>query len=176
MSSHATPVYASAVTVYVGTVRSSTAVTTPNAPRPSAAAGNHAWSRSTRCVRPSASMISSAVTALERLPLRIPEPWVPVAAAPATEMWGSEPRLWRARPSAARTGASCANVTSPSTRTRSPSTSIRVGRSSSEISAPSVSPTSLNVCRVACTRSDSAPAITAASSSRSAGSSVSAAR
>ena len=121
-------------------------------------------------------MISRAVTALERLPLRVPEPWVPVAAAPATEMWGSEPRLWRARPSASSTGASCANVTSPSTRTRSPSTSIRAGRFSSEINDPSVSPTSVNVWRVAWTRSESAAETAAASSSRSVGSSVSAAR
>ena len=36
--------------------------------------------------------------AADRILLRLPEPWVPVAAAPAMEMCGSEPRLCSAQP------------------------------------------------------------------------------
>ena len=45
---------------------------------------------------PSAVTSSMAETAVERLPLLLPEPWVPVAQAPATEMCGREARLWTA--------------------------------------------------------------------------------
>jgi hypothetical protein len=36
---------------------------------------------------------SRPATAVARLPLASPEPWVAVATAPATEMWGSDARL-----------------------------------------------------------------------------------
>ena len=39
-------------------------------------------------------------TAVARLPLPSPEPWVPVSHAPATEMCGSDARLGSARPAA----------------------------------------------------------------------------
>ena len=42
---------------------------------------------------------SSAATAVARLRLASPEPWVAVATAPATEMCGSEARLCSATPS-----------------------------------------------------------------------------
>ena len=48
---------------------------------------------------PSAPTIRTARTAVARFPLRSPEPWVPVAIAPATEMWGSDAMLCSARPS-----------------------------------------------------------------------------
>ena len=81
-----------------------------------------------------------------------PEPWVPVAQAPATEMCGSEPRLCSAFPSACS-----AAVTSPY---RSPaeivtaesSIVITRGRSSTETSVPEVSAIRLNECPVPSTR------------------------
>ena len=42
--------------------------------------------------------MSSEATAVAREPFSTPEPWVPVATAPATEMCGSEARLPRAQP------------------------------------------------------------------------------
>jgi len=57
-------------------------------------------------VSPEAVTSSSPATAVARLPLASPEPWVAVATAPATEMWGSEARLARATPSPARASAS----------------------------------------------------------------------
>ena len=41
-----------------------------------------------------AMVLSIAFTAVARLPSESPDPWVPVATAPPTEMWGSDPRLW----------------------------------------------------------------------------------
>ena len=40
------------------------------------------------------------------MPSRLPDPCVPVAIAPATEMWGSDARLCNATPLAWSTGAS----------------------------------------------------------------------
>ncbi|KDP92431.1 hypothetical protein W824_00305 [Clavibacter cf. michiganensis LMG 26808] len=57
-------------------------------------------------VSPSAVIISSAATAVPRLPLPMPDPWVAVAMAPPTEMCGSDARLWIARPSSPRSSAS----------------------------------------------------------------------
>jgi hypothetical protein len=39
-----------------------------------------------------------AETAVDRFPFLTPEPCVPVAQAPATEIWGNEARLCRAKP------------------------------------------------------------------------------
>ena len=47
-------------------------------------------------MEPSWVTICMAETAVERLPLLLPEPWVAVAQAPTTEMCGREARLWRA--------------------------------------------------------------------------------
>ena len=38
--------------------------------------------------------------AVDRIPFASPDPWVPVAVAPATEMCGSEPVLCSAKPCA----------------------------------------------------------------------------
>ena len=82
-------------------------VTTPSDPSETTLPGNVAGSSSREIVTssPSARTMSIARTAVDRLPLRSPDPWVPVAQAPATEMCGSEARLWRAKPAACRTGA-----------------------------------------------------------------------
>ena len=74
-------------------------VTTPSAPSATHRArevGLAAADRSTS--EPSAVTSSTARTAVGSEPLRMPEPCVPVAQAPATEMCGSEPRLCRAIP------------------------------------------------------------------------------
>ena len=42
---------------------------------------------------PSAKTMSKDLTAVAKFPLLLPEPWVPVAMAPAIEMWGSYARL-----------------------------------------------------------------------------------
>ena len=55
---------------------------------------------------PSEVTSSSAATAVARLPFVSPEPWVAVATAPATEMWGSEARLCSASPSGSSASAS----------------------------------------------------------------------
>ena len=49
--------------------------------------------RRTVASEPSAVTSSTAPTAVGSEPLRLPDPWVPVDAAPATEMCGSDPRL-----------------------------------------------------------------------------------
>ena len=72
---------------------SSNRVITPKAPRPTASAFRSGFERSTVTSEPSAFTSSTADTAVDRMPLRSPEPWVPVAVAPATEMCGSEPVL-----------------------------------------------------------------------------------
>ena len=62
--------------------------------------------RETRTSSPSDVTSSSPATAVARLPLATPEPWVAVATAPATEMCGSEARLCRASPASASESAS----------------------------------------------------------------------
>ena len=54
--------------------------------------------RRSATISPAEVTSSSARTAVARLPLRSPEPWVAVAIAPATAMCGSEARLCSARP------------------------------------------------------------------------------
>ena len=73
-------------------------VTTPRAPRATTAPGKSAPSRSRVRVTTSPPALTSSIprTAVARLPLRSPEPWVPVAQAPAREMWGREAVLWMA--------------------------------------------------------------------------------
>jgi len=51
------------------------------------------FSRENVFTSPPASTISIAHTAVAKLPLRSPDPWVAVAHAPATEISGSDARL-----------------------------------------------------------------------------------
>ena len=71
---------------------------TPNIPSPTAIAASAGCARSTVCSVLSAPTTSSATTAVARIPLASPDPWVPVAVAPAIEMCGSEPVLCSAKP------------------------------------------------------------------------------
>jgi len=73
-------------------------VTTPRAPRCTTAPGKEPSPRPISAMSPSAVTISRAATAAARFWLAGPEPWVPVAQAPATEMCGSEARLRSAKP------------------------------------------------------------------------------
>jgi hypothetical protein len=81
-------------------------VTTPSAPSPTTSPSKSGSPLEAVGVSPEAVTSSRPATAVARLPLASPEPWVPVATAPATEMWGNDARLARAIPSAARASAS----------------------------------------------------------------------
>ena len=75
-----------------------TRTTMPNAPRPTGMPSKPssflvAWRSS-----PSAATYSMPAIAADRILLPLPDPWVPVAVAPAMEMCGSEPRLCSAQP------------------------------------------------------------------------------
>ncbi len=73
---------------------------------------------------PSGPMNSNAATAVARFPLRSPEPCVPVAIEPATEMWGSEAKLCSANPASWTARPSAAYVIHPEARTSRRSASI----------------------------------------------------
>jgi len=96
--SHGSPVYASCLTRYVGSMSRVTRTTIPNAPRPTGIPSKSGCSRPVRRSSPSAATYSRPATAADRIRFPLPEPWVPVAVAPAMEMCGSEPRLASARP------------------------------------------------------------------------------
>src|SRR5699024_3558556 len=127
-------------------------VTTPSVPSASTAPSKISGSASRESVSrsPPAVTISIArtVEARERWPS--PEPWVPVALAPPTEMCGSEPMLGRARPRSAAARASSPYRTPAATRTvravvsnsRSAGIRARVTRGAS------LAATSENECRV----------------------------
>src|SRR5450432_3281534 len=66
---------------------------------------------------PSATTISSPLTAEERFPFFTPEPCVAVVILPATEICGREARLCRANPFLSRYGASSPYFIPPSTVT-----------------------------------------------------------
>ncbi len=74
------------------------AVTTPSAPSEVTAPPNRSSSRPIVTVEPSAVTSSTSRTIVESGPLRTPEPWVPVATDPATEMCGRDAMLCNARP------------------------------------------------------------------------------
>ena len=104
-ASHGRPVKTSWRTSNVGTVASSTRITTPRAPSATTDPGKSASPRRSVSTSPEAVMSSSPTTspASERVPS--PEPWVPVATAPATEMCGREAMAVSARPRACRSAA-----------------------------------------------------------------------
>ncbi|WP_079320001.1 hypothetical protein [Microbispora sp. GKU 823] len=81
-----------------GTTSSVMATTAPRAPNATTAPANRSPSTSRLSVTrsPSAVTISIARTEVARPPLASPEPWVPVAQEPATEMCGRDARLGRA--------------------------------------------------------------------------------
>jgi hypothetical protein len=93
-----------------GTRSSVKLTTTPSAPSATTAPPKQSLSASRLSVTrsPAAVTSSTARTAVARLPLRIPEPWVPVAQAPATEMCGSDPRFGSAQPCRSRRAPSSA--------------------------------------------------------------------
>lgn len=74
------------------------AVTTPRAPSEVTAPPKRGSSRPMASTEPSAVISSTSRTADESGPLPTPEPWVPVATEPATEMCGSEAMFGSARP------------------------------------------------------------------------------
>ena len=76
-----------------------TRVTAPSAPSPTTRPSKSGSPREAVTSSPAEVTSSRPATAVARLPLASPEPWVAVATAPATEMWGSDARLCRARPS-----------------------------------------------------------------------------
>lgn len=72
----------------------------PRVPRESTAPSKISGSRSREIDSRSPPAVTSSIVRTEEARLRFPfpEPWVPVALAPPTEMWGSEPMLGSARP------------------------------------------------------------------------------
>ena len=62
-------------------------------------------------------MTSRPTTVEARLPDRSPDPWVPLATAPPTEMCGNEARLGSAQPSACSLAASSPYNAQAETRT-----------------------------------------------------------
>jgi hypothetical protein len=90
--------------------------------------------------------ISRADTAVATLPLPSPEPCVPVAHAPATEMCGKDPRLRRAWPAACRCVANSPYRTPAATVTvaRSASMSIVGGNAATDTRSPGESAMRLN--------------------------------
>src|SRR5690606_28738821 len=89
-----------------------------SAPRATTAPGKSSAPRSRVTRAPSAVTSSRARTAADRLWLPGPEPWVPVATEPATEMCGSDARFASANPAACSSVASRAYVVAAPTRTR----------------------------------------------------------
>ncbi len=77
-----------------------TDVTMPRAPRPTTLPSKSASPRAIVRSPPAPSMTVSAATAVASERFASPDPCVPVATAPATEMWGSEARLASAHPRA----------------------------------------------------------------------------
>jgi hypothetical protein len=71
---------------------------TPREPSETTIPSKFGSPRNTRSNEPSAETNSSPATAVARLPFLSPDPWVPVAIAPATVMWGRDARLWTAQP------------------------------------------------------------------------------
>ncbi len=70
----------------------------PSAPTETTTPSKSGCPRSKRRNSPSAVTSSIAVTTVANPPLVDPEPWVPVATAPATVTCGSDGRLWSAQP------------------------------------------------------------------------------
>lgn len=126
-------------------------------------------SRPTTSVEPSAVTSSTSRTAAASGPLATPEPWVPVATEPATEMCGREAMFGSASPCACTTRASSAYRTPPPTRTvrAAVSTATSEGSASSDSSTPSApgSAISLKECPLPSTRSRALSATTARSAS-----------
>ncbi len=131
-------------------------VTTPSAPSEVTAPPNRSSSRPSTTVEPSAVTSSTSRTADASGPLPTPEPCVPVATDPATEMCGSEAMFASARPRACTARASSAYRTPPPTRTvrAAVSTSTSAGRSASDSRTPSApgSAISLKECPLPSTR------------------------
>lgn len=92
-------------------------MTTPSAPRDVTAPSKRSSPRAIVTVEPSAVTISTSRTADASEPLRTPEPCVPVATEPATEMCGRDAMLGSASPCSATRRASSAYRTPPDTRT-----------------------------------------------------------
>ena len=91
---------------------------------------------------------SSAATAVARLPLASPDPWVAVATAPATEMCGSEARLCKAIPSRFRAPASSPYVTpAPRETVAAPRSTTTSAGSASSATSSVLSAMSLKECR-----------------------------
>lgn len=100
---------------------------------------------------PSGLTSSTAQTAVDKMPLPSPEPCVPVAVAPATDIWGSDPVLCSANPCRCSLAARIPYVVPPETDTVqcSASTLIPGSISDSEMSAPpGESAIELKECRV----------------------------
>jgi hypothetical protein len=137
----------------VGSIASSSAVTTPSAPSATRCASSDSDAASdpdpdTCATSPDARTTSSPTTACASEGFRTPEPCVPVATAPAVEMCGRDARFPSAQPRASRPAATCACVMPAATRTvrRSVSMSSTGGRSPSETWTASVSAIALNEC------------------------------
>ena len=105
-----------------------------------------AVARRTSTSDPSALTISSPATAAARLRARSPDPCVPVAHAPATEMWPSEAIASRASP-ASSSGwlRSAYRVAAFTVTVPAPSSSKRRGIAASDTRSPRLSGRSLNV-------------------------------
>ena len=145
-------------------------MTMPRAPRPTTVPSKSASPRETVRSRPAPSSRVRRVTAVASDRLPSPDPCVPVATAPATEMCGSDARLASAQPRACRRVATSPYRLPPSTVTvrASVSSSNTRGRCSSDTSR-SLSTRSVKECREPTARTRGAAATTSASSSTDAG-------
>jgi hypothetical protein len=97
-ASSGSPVNTRCSTSNAGTTSRTSRVTTPSRPSATTAPAKRPSERSSTTTSPSGPTISTAATGDARHPLASPDPWVPVATDPATEMCGSDPRLGSAHP------------------------------------------------------------------------------
>ena len=131
-------------------MRSQRRVITPRQPSASTIPGKSGSSTVERTSSPSARTSSTPTTAVDRLPSRLPDPWVPVEHAPPTEMCGSDPRLCSAQPSRCRAVATSAYVAPAGTTATRSSGSTSIGGFSAPvlIRVPVVSATVEKECAV----------------------------
>ena len=172
----------SARSANAGTQRSVTAVITPYAPSPTAAAASSSGSapESAWTTEPSASTSSRPVTWVASPPYASPVPWVPVEIAPATVCTSTSPRFSSASPCAASSPDSACSRVPARTVTLSPVIATTPVSRSGRSSRPSVSAAPVNECPAPAIRTRSpslaASLTAAATSSADAGASTCAGR
>ncbi len=141
-------------TAYDGTSSSVTDTTTPTQPSDTTAPSKPGSPRRSSTRSPSPVTSSRPETADASPWLPEPEPWVPVATAPATDRCGSEARFGSARPAASNASTTSPYRSPAATRACRCAVSISTagGRPAIESCRPSVSASGLNEWPVPSTR------------------------